>query len=174
MILDFQGKHPKFDDTVFIAPNATVIGDVEIGSETNIWFYSLLRGDVNAIRVGARCNIQDGCILHVGSLRFPLTLEDDIILGHRVTVHGCTIERGTMIGIGATVLNGARVGAEAIVGAGAVVTPGSVIPPRVLALGIPAKPARDLGDKDFATLRRIREGYQDLMKIYMAGLKSAP
>lgn len=172
MILDFQGKRPKLDATVFIAPNATVIGDVEIGPETNVWFYSLLRGDVNAIRVGARCNIQDGCILHVGSVRFPLTLADDIILGHRVTVHGCTIEQGAMIGIGATVLNGARVGEEAIIGAGAVVTEGSVIPPRVLALGIPAKPVRKLEEKDFATLRRIREGYINLMKVYMADLKS--
>jgi carbonic anhydrase/acetyltransferase-like protein (isoleucine patch superfamily) len=167
MIVDFQGKHPKIDNTVYIAPNATVIGDVQIGSETNIWFYSLLRGDVNSIRVGARCNIQDGCILHVGSVRFPLDLEDDIILGHRVTVHGCYIGRGAMIGIGATVLNGARIGEEAMVGAGAVVTPGSVIPPRVLAMGIPAKPARELVEKDFATMRRIREGYRNLMTIYM-------
>jgi carbonic anhydrase/acetyltransferase-like protein (isoleucine patch superfamily) len=167
MILDFQGKHPKLDTTVYIAPNATIIGDVELGSETNVWFYSLLRGDVNAIRVGARCNIQDGCILHVGRNNFPLDLEDDVILGHRVTVHGCRIGFGAMIGIGATVLNGARIGEEAMVGAGAVVTPGSVIPPRMLALGIPAKPARELTEKDFAAMRRIRESYRNLMAVYM-------
>jgi carbonic anhydrase/acetyltransferase-like protein (isoleucine patch superfamily) len=168
MILDFQGKRPKFDATVFIAPNATVIGDVELGPQTNVWFYCLLRGDVNAIRVGAGCNIQDGCILHVGRDHFPLDLEDDVILGHRATVHGCHIGRGAMIGIGATVLNGAQIGEEAIVGAGAVVTPGSIIPPRVLALGIPAKPARELAEKDFAALRRIRESYRNLMAIYMS------
>jgi carbonic anhydrase/acetyltransferase-like protein (isoleucine patch superfamily) len=167
MILDFQGKRPKLDATVYIAPNATVIGDVELGSETNVWFYSLVRGDVNAIRIGARCNIQDGCILHVGRNRFPLDLEDDVILGHRVTVHGCRVGRGAMIGIGATVLNGAIIGEEAMVGAGAVVTPGSVIPPRVLALGIPAKPARELVERDFTAMRRIRESYRSLMTIYM-------
>jgi carbonic anhydrase/acetyltransferase-like protein (isoleucine patch superfamily) len=167
MILDFQGKRPKFDTTVFIAPNATVIGDVELGSDTNVWFYSLVRGDVNWIRIGAACNIQDGCILHVGRNHFPLELEDDVVLGHRVTVHGCRIGRGAMIGIGATVLNGARIGEEALIGAGAVVTPGTVIPPRVLALGIPAKPVRDLVEEDFTIIRRIRESYRNLKAIYM-------
>jgi carbonic anhydrase/acetyltransferase-like protein (isoleucine patch superfamily) len=166
MILDFQGKHPQFDSTAFIADNATVIGDVELGSETNVWFYSLLRGDVNKIRVGAGCNIQDACILHVGRDLFPLDLEDDVVLGHRVTVHGCRIGRGAMIGISATVLNGARIGEEAIVGAGAVVAPGSVIPPRMLALGIPAKPVRELTEKDFTMIRRTRESYRNLMAIY--------
>jgi carbonic anhydrase/acetyltransferase-like protein (isoleucine patch superfamily) len=167
MILDFQGKRPKYDATVFIARNATVIGDVELGSETNVWFYSLLRGDVNTIRVGAGCTIQDACILHVGRDLFPLDLEDEVVLGHRVTVHGCRIGRGAMIGIGATVLNGVRVGEGAIIGAGAVVTPGTVIPPRMLALGIPAKPVRELAEKDFAMIRRTRESYRNLMAIYM-------
>jgi carbonic anhydrase/acetyltransferase-like protein (isoleucine patch superfamily) len=166
MILDFQGKLPKLDDSVFIADNATVIGDVALGSGTNVWFYSLLRGDVNTIRIGAGCNIQDACILHVGRDIFPLDLEDEVVLGHRVTVHGCRIGRGAMIGIGATVLNGARIGDEAIVGAGAVVAPGSVIPPRMLALGIPAKPVRELAEKDFAMIRSIRESYRSLMAIY--------
>ena len=167
MILDFQGKRPKFDASVFIAPNATVIGDVELGSETNVWFYSLLRGDVNTIRVGAGCTIQDACILHVGRNLFPLDLEDEVVLGHRVTVHGCRIGRGAMIGTGATVLNGARIGEAAIIGACAVVTPGTVIPPRMLALGIPAKPVRELAEKDFAMIRRTRESYRNLMTIYM-------
>ncbi len=166
MILDFQEKRPKFDATVFIAHNATVIGDVELGSETNIWFYCLLRGDVNTIRVGAGCNIQDACILHVGRDHFPLVLEDEVVLGHRVTVHGCRIGSGALIGIGATVLNGARIGEEAIVGAGSVVTPGTVIPPRMLALGSPAKPVRELVEKDFAMIRRTRANYRDLMAVY--------
>jgi carbonic anhydrase/acetyltransferase-like protein (isoleucine patch superfamily) len=167
MILDFQGKRPKFDDTVYIAPNATIIGDVELGPGTNVWFYSLVRGDVNSIRVGAGCNIQDGCILHVASDRFSLFLDDEVVLGHRATVHGCHIERGAMIGIGATVLNGARVGEEAIIGAGAVVSPGSIIPPRMLALGIPAKPVRELTEKDIAMIGFIREKYRNMTAIYM-------
>jgi carbonic anhydrase/acetyltransferase-like protein (isoleucine patch superfamily) len=166
MILEFQGKRPRFDNTVFIAQNATVIGDVELGTGANVWFYSLLRGDANTIRIGADCNIQDGCILHADTGPFALDLEDGVVLGHRVTVHGCRIGRGAMIGMGATVLNGARIGEEAIVGAGAVVSPGTVIPPRMLALGIPAKPVRALGEKDFAMILHTRENYRNLMEIY--------
>jgi carbonic anhydrase/acetyltransferase-like protein (isoleucine patch superfamily) len=166
MILDFKGIHPKIDPTVFIADNALVIGDVELGAKANIWFFSLVRGDVNPIRVGARCNIQDACILHVASHGFPLVLEDDVVLGHRVTVHGCHIERGAFVGIGAIILNGARIGEEAMVGAGSVVIPGTVIPPRSLALGTPAKVVRELTEKDFAMMQRIRNTYLDLMETY--------
>jgi carbonic anhydrase/acetyltransferase-like protein (isoleucine patch superfamily) len=166
MILDFQGKRPRYDSTVFIADNATVIGDAEIGTQANIWFNSLVRADVNTIRIGARCNIQDGCILHVDRVNFPLFLDDDVVLGHRVTVHGCRIERGAMVAIGATVLNGATIGEESIVGAGAVVTPGTAIPPRMMALGIPARPVRELTEKDLAMIRRTRENYLDLMVTY--------
>jgi carbonic anhydrase/acetyltransferase-like protein (isoleucine patch superfamily) len=166
MILDFKGIRPKIDPTVFIADNALVIGDVELGAKANIWFFSLVRGDVNPIRVGARCNIQDACILHVASHGFPLVLEEDVVLGHRVTVHGCHIARGAFIGIGAIILNGARIGEEAIVGAGSVVTPGTVIPPRSLALGTPAKVVRELTEKDFAMMHRTRNNYLDLMEIY--------
>jgi carbonic anhydrase/acetyltransferase-like protein (isoleucine patch superfamily) len=166
VIFDFQGKRPQVHPSAFIADNAMVIGDVELGEGVNVWFYSLLRGDVHSIRVGAGCNIQDGCILHVARERFPLILEENVVLGHRVTVHGCRIGKGALIGIGATVLNGAQVGEEAIVGAGSVVTPGAVIPPRTLALGIPAKPARDLTEKDIAMIRHTRESYAELMQIY--------
>lgn len=166
MILDFQGMSPKIDPTVFIADNALVIGDVELGAKTNVWFFCLVRGDVQPIRVGAGCNIQDACILHVGSNGFPLVLEDDVVLGHRVTAHGCYIERGAFIGIGATILNGARIGEGAIVGAGSMVTPGTVIPPRSLALGTPARAVRELTEKDFAMIHRTRNNYLDLMEIY--------
>jgi carbonic anhydrase/acetyltransferase-like protein (isoleucine patch superfamily) len=166
MILDFNGKQPKIEPGVFIADNALIIGDVEIGAGANVWFYTLIRGDVNYIRIGAGCNIQDGCILHVASDRYPTILEEDVVLGHRVTAHGCHIERGALIGIGASVLNGARIGNEAIVGAGAVVTPRSVIPPRTLALGTPARPVRELTLKDFDMIRKTRESYQELMGIY--------
>lgn len=166
MILDFQGKHPEIDKTAFIAPTACIIGDVEIGAGANIWFYCVLRGDVNAIRVGAGCNIQDGSILHGARNRFAVELEEDVILGHRVTAHGCHIGRGSLIGIGASVLNGARVGEESIIAAGSIVTPGSVIPARTLALGIPAKPTRDLTEKDFAMIRHTRASYVALMGEY--------
>ena len=166
MILEFEGKHPRVDPTVFVAENSLIIGDVELGEGTNVWFFCLLRGDVNSIRVGTGCNIQDGCILHVGSDHFPLVMESDVVLGHRVTAHGCHIGRGALIGIGATVLNGARIGEEAIVGAGSVVTTGAVIPPRTLALGTPAKPVRDLTERDFAMMKRTRRNYNNLMQAY--------
>ncbi|OGP58439.1 MAG: gamma carbonic anhydrase family protein, partial [Deltaproteobacteria bacterium RBG_13_52_11b] len=127
MILDYKGRHPKVDPTVFIAENATVIGDVEIGKGTNIWFYSLVRGDQNFIRIGSNCCIQDACILHVEN-EIPLVIEDEVAFGHRVIAHACTIRRGTLIGIGAIVLNGAEIGEGSIVGAGSVVTPNTVIP----------------------------------------------
>jgi len=139
---------------------------VVLGLGTNVWFYCLIRGDVNSIRVGAGCNIQDGAILHVGKDYFPLELEDAVVLGHRVTVHGCSIGRGVLIGIGATVLNGARIGEESIIGAGAVVTPGSVIPPRTLALGTPARVVRDLTEADYAMITRTRKNYEVLTEMY--------
>ena len=166
MILDLEGRRPCVDPTAFVAENSLIIGDVELGEEANVWFFCLLRGDVNSIRVGAGCNIQDGCILHVGSDRFPLVLDTDVVLGHRVTAHGCHIGRGALIGIGATVLNGACIGEEAIVCAGSVVTPGAVIPPRTLALGTPAKPTRDLTERDFAMIKRVRANYKNLMQVY--------
>jgi carbonic anhydrase/acetyltransferase-like protein (isoleucine patch superfamily) len=166
MLVDFQEKRPKVDPTAFIAENALVIGDVELGPGANVWFYSLLRGDVYPIRISAGCNIQDGCILHVEKDHFPVVLEEDVVLGHRVTAHGCHIERGALIGIGATVLNGARIGSESIVGAAALVTPGTVIPPRTLAMGTPAKFVRELTEKDFDMIRRTRENYKALMEIY--------
>jgi carbonic anhydrase/acetyltransferase-like protein (isoleucine patch superfamily) len=166
MILDFEGKHPCVDPTAFVAENSLIIGDVELGRGTNVWFFCLLRGDVNSISVGVGCNIQDGCILHVGSDHFPLVMDADVVLGHRVTAHGCHIGRGALIGIGATVLNGARIGEEAIIGAGSVVTSGAVIPPRTLALGTPAKPVRDLTEPDFAMINRTRGNYRKLMQVY--------
>lgn len=165
MIMEFKEKHPKIDPSAFIADHAMVIGDVEIGPGSNIWFYSILRGDQNYIRVGSNCTIQDACILHVEN-DLPLILEDEVALGHRVVAHACTLRKGSLIGIGAVVLNGAEIGEESIVGAGSVVTPGTIIPPRTLALGNPAKSIRSLREKDFDLIRRTISNYQMLKKIY--------
>jgi carbonic anhydrase/acetyltransferase-like protein (isoleucine patch superfamily) len=166
MILDFEGKHPKIDPTAYIAENATVIGDVEVGPESSIWFQSVVRGDVHAIRIGANCNIQDACVLHVEMHLHPLILEDEVVLGHRVTLHGCRIRRGALIGIGAIILNGAEVGEDSIVGAGSVVTPNTILPPRMLSLGTPAKPIRPLNEKDFESIRDVLEHYRYLKGVY--------
>ncbi|NWF93427.1 MAG: gamma carbonic anhydrase family protein [Syntrophaceae bacterium] len=166
MIIGFQGKHPKVDPTAFIAGNALVIGDVEIGPGTNIWFNCVVRGDFNYIRIGSNCNIQDACILHVEKDLYPLFLEDEVVLGHRVVVHGCRIKRRSLVGVGAIVLNNAEIGEESIVGAGSVVTPNTVIPPRTLALGTPAKAIRSVDEKDLESIRYTLEVYQNLKEIY--------
>ena len=166
MIVEFQGKRPRIDPTAFIAENAMVIGDVEIKSGANIWFGCIVRGDVNYIRIGANCNIQDACVLHVTKDLHPLILEDNVVLGHRVVVHGCRVGKGSLIGIGAIVLNGAEIGEESIIGAGSVVAPGTVIPPRTLALGIPAKVIRPLGDKDLSLIQGTGEEYLWLKELY--------
>jgi carbonic anhydrase/acetyltransferase-like protein (isoleucine patch superfamily) len=166
VILEFKGKYPKVDPTAFIAENAVVTGDVEIGPGANIWFHSIVRGDLNYIRIGSNCNIQDSCVLHVEKDLYPLFIEDGVVLGHRVVAHGCKIGKGSLIGIGAIVLNGAEIGEESIVGAGSVVTPRTIIPPRTLALGIPAKPVRPLDQKDFEMIRNTISDYQMLKRAY--------
>ena len=166
MLMPFRDKSPKVDPTVFIAENALVIGDVEIGPEANIWFHCIVRGDVNAIRIGPNCNIQDACVLHVEKDGHPLILEEDVVLGHRVVAHGCRIKRGSLIGIGAILLNGAEIGEESIVGAGSLVPPGAILPPRTLALGSPAKPVRQLKEKDLDMIQRTISNYRNLKEIY--------
>jgi carbonic anhydrase/acetyltransferase-like protein (isoleucine patch superfamily) len=166
MILEFKGRYPKIHPTAFIAGNAMVIGDVEIGPGSNIWFYSIVRGDMNYIKIGSNVNIQDACVLHIDKEFYPLIIEDEVVLGHRVVAHGCTIRRGSLIGIGAIVLNGAEIGEESIVGAGSVVTPNTIIPPRTLALGAPAKPIRPLNEKDLEMIKDTLRDYQGLKEIY--------
>lgn len=168
MILEYEGKFPKVDPTAFIADSAVVTGDVEIGPGANIWFHSIVRGDMNYIRIGSNSNIQDACILHVEKELYPLIIEEEVALGHRVVAHGCKIGKGSLIGIGAIILNGAVIGEESIVGAGSVVTPNSTIPPRTLALGTPAKPIRPLDEKDFAMIRQTIQNYQALKKVYQS------
>ncbi len=168
MIIEVNGKKPTIDPTVFIAPTAMIIGDVEIGADTNIWFQTIIRGDTNFIRIGALCNIQDACVLHVVKNRHPVILEDGVVLGHRVVVHGCTVGRRSLIGIGAVVLDGAIVGEESIVGAGSVVSPGTVLPPRSLAMGTPARIVRTLADRDVEKIRGITDEYLELTELYRA------
>jgi carbonic anhydrase/acetyltransferase-like protein (isoleucine patch superfamily) len=171
MIVEFNGKHPKVDPTAFIAENAMIIGDVEIGPGANIWFQSIVRGDINYIKIGPNCNIQDACVLHVVKDLLPLILEEGVVLGHRVVVHGCRVKRGSLIGIGAIVLNGAEIGEESIVAAGSVVAPKTVIPPRSLAMGIPAKVVRALNDEDVRMIQGTGEEYLELMEIYRTSPK---
>jgi len=143
---------------VYVADGARLIGDVDIGEDSSIWFNAVLRGDLAPIRIGSRCNIQDNAVGHVNANQ-PLVLEDDVSVGHSAIIHGCTIHRGALIGMGAIVLNGAAVGEYTLVGAGSVVTENTVLPPYTLCLGTPAKPVRELGERDLERLRRTTAGY---------------
>ena len=166
MIESFQDKHPKIHESVFVAENAVVIGDVEIGENSSVWHGSVLRGDVNYIRIGSRVNIQDACVIHVSSKTHLTVLEDEITLGHRVTIHGCYIETGSLIGIGAIVLDGARVGRNSLVAAGSLVTPNTKIPPRSLVMGSPARVKRELSEEEVRDLARFWQNYVELSKHY--------
>lgn len=129
---------PKIHPTAWVAPTATVCGDVELGVDVSVWFGAVIRGDEAPVRVGDRSNVQDGAVLHV-SAEFPCIVGKDVTIGHRAIVHGCTVEDGVLIGMGAIVLDGAVIGAGAVVGAGAVIPPGMVVSAETLVLGVPAR-----------------------------------
>lgn len=166
MMKRFQNLTPRIHETAFIAENAVVIGDVEIGADSSVWYGSILRGDVNYIRVGARTNIQDACVLHVSAKTHPTVLEDEVTLGHRVTLHGCYVETGCLIGIGAIVMDGARIGRNSLIGAGSLVTPNTEIPPRSLVLGSPARVKRELADAEVKDLEKFWHNYVSYSRIY--------
>lgn len=162
----YQGALPRLGARVFLAPGAHVVGDVELGDDVSFWFHTAARGDVNYIRIGARTNIQDGTILHVGHGRFPLVIGAGVVVGHSAVVHGCTVEDGALIGIGARVLDGAVVEQGAMVGAGAVVAPGHRIPAGHLALGIPARPVRPLKEEETRHIAETAARYAELKETY--------
>ena len=166
LIKPYKGVHPKIHPTVFVVETAVIIGDVEIGEYSSIWFNAVVRGDVHYIRIGDRTNIQDLCMLHVTKDTHPLILGNDITVGHSVTLHGCTIKDRCLIGMGTTILDGAVVGEDCIIGAGALVTEGAVIPPGTLAVGMPAKPKRDLTEKEIARIRQSAQNYIDYARTY--------
>jgi carbonic anhydrase/acetyltransferase-like protein (isoleucine patch superfamily) len=169
MIKSFRNIEPTIHDTAFVADGAIVIGDVEIGEEASVWFGSIVRGDVNHIRIGDRTNIQDACVIHVSSKDHPTILESEITVGHRVTLHGCYVETGCLIGIGSIILDGARVGQNSLVAAGSLITPGTIIPPRSLVMGAPARVKRPLTAEEVEDLTRSWQNYVALSRQYLAG-----
>lgn len=164
--LRFGEAEPRLGRRVFLAPSAVVTGDVELGDDVSFWFHTVARGDVNWIRIGAGSNVQDGAVLHVSHRTHPLTVGSGVVIGHAAVLHGCTVEDGALIGIGARVLDGAVVERGAQVGAGAVVTPGQRIPAGHLALGLPAKVARPLTPEESEDIGRIAERYLGLKERY--------
>lgn len=171
LILPFNGAAPKIDPTAWIAPTAVLIGDIEIGPDSSVFYGCVLRADVGAIRIGARTNIQDGSVLHCED-NAPAVLGDDVTLGHQALVHGATIGNGTLIGMKAAVLSRAVVGEGALVAAGAVVLEDGEIPAKSLAAGVPAKVRRELTDDESAAFIPHAGGYVTLSKE-QAGLDEA-
>jgi carbonic anhydrase/acetyltransferase-like protein (isoleucine patch superfamily) len=145
---------PNIPKSCFIAPNACVIGDVELGDNASVWFNVVIRADTAPIKIGKNSNIQDGCILHVDE-GFPMVIAQNVTIGHKVMLHGCSIDEGSLIGMNAVVLNGAKIGKNCLVGANALVTENMIVPDGSLVLGSPAKVIKQLDDK---TQAMIAEG----------------
>jgi carbonic anhydrase/acetyltransferase-like protein (isoleucine patch superfamily) len=164
----YGGKEPRIGRHVFVADNAALIGDVELSDDVSIWFGTVLRGDIHYIRIGARTNIQDNSVLHVEHDDGPTILGEEVTVGHSAVVHGCTVGRGALIGIGARVLSYATIGDQALIGAGAVVTEGMNVPPRTLVLGVPGKVKRDLTKEELARLDRGWRNYVEYKNNYLS------
>jgi len=168
LILPYKGKRPSIGARVYVAPNATLIGDIEIGDDASIWFGTVLRADVQRIRVGARTNIQDNCTVHVTNEDWPTIIEEDVSIGHNVIAHGCTIRRGALIGMGSILLDGSDVGEESLIGAGSLVPEGIRIPPRVMAFGSPVKVRRELTIEELERIRTSAPHYMEYKDVYLS------
>jgi len=153
-----HGVEPRIHPTAFVAGGAWVIGEVEVGEDAGIWFNAVLRGDINAIRVGARSNVQDGCVVHV-TRRLPAIIGDDVSVGHKAMIHGCAVGNACLIGMNAVVLDNARVGPFAIVAAGAVVKENFVVPEGTLVAGVPGRIVRELSEEERSFLLQTAQNY---------------
>ncbi|HYS54514.1 MAG TPA: gamma carbonic anhydrase family protein [Thermoanaerobaculia bacterium] len=165
----YEGKEPRFGARVFVAETAAVIGDVEVGDDCSIWYSAVVRADVHSIRIGARTNIQDNCTLHVTQGTHPVRIAEEVTIGHAAVVHGCTIERRALIGMGSRVLDGALVGELALVGAGALVPEGMQVPARTLVVGVPARIKRQLTTDELAHLEQSWKNYVGYKEKYLKG-----
>ncbi len=163
---DFGDRSPRIDPEAMILEPCVIAGDVEIGPGSSVWFGAVIRGDVGAVRIGARSNIQDNCVLHESTGRTPLVIEDEVTVGHGAILHGCHLKRRCLVGMGAVVLDEAVVGEEAMVGAGALVPEGMVIPDRHLAVGVPAKVRRPLTEAEVLSLGESAEHYVSAAREY--------
>jgi carbonic anhydrase/acetyltransferase-like protein (isoleucine patch superfamily) len=160
LVLPVNGIHPKFGSNCFLAENSTVVGDVEMGNDCSVWFTSVVRGDVNSIRIGNKVNIQDGAILHCTYQKASVTIGSNVSIGHRAIVHGCTIHDNVLIGMGAIIMDHAVIGENSIVAAGAIVLENTIVEPGSIYGGIPAKKLKDVDQKKFTELiERIGNNY---------------
>lgn len=166
MIYEFLGRSPFYDDTVFVAPSADIIGDVKLGSRSSVWFNATIRGDVNYIRIGERTNIQDNASIHVMNQTGPTHIGDDVTIGHNAMVHGCTIHDRVLIGIHATILDEAVIPSDVIIAAGTLVPPGKELESGYLYMGSPARKARKLSEEEIASIKQSAENYVKYQRAY--------
>lgn len=160
IILPIHGIYPTFGQNCFLAPNATIVGDVQFGDDCSVWFQSVVRGDVHWIRIGNKVNIQDGAVLHCTYQKAPLTIGNNVSIGHRALVHGCTLENDILIGMGAIVMDHAHIESNVLIAAGAVVLEGALCKSNTIYAGIPAKPIKTLDQETFQdTIQRIGNNY---------------
>ena len=170
-LFPFNDYYPKIHQSVFLASGTKIIGNVEIAENSSVWYNSVIRGDVNQIKIGMQTNIQDCSMLHVTNARFPLYIGDKVTIAHNVVLHGCTINDSTLIGMGAIVLDGAIVEENSMVAAGTVVKPGFVVPSGKLVAGVPAKIIRDLTKDEIEELTNSAYRYVEYTKATINSLK---
>ena len=169
MIRTYQGIKPTIPNSCFIEETAVVIGDVVMGEECSVWFHTVIRGDVNYIRIGKRTNVQDLCMLHVTHDTHPLIIGNSVTVGHNVVLHGCTVKDRVLVGMGAIIMDGAVIGEDSVVGAGALVVEGTVVPPKSLILGSPARIRRSVTEQELAWIKESAENYVRYARAYMGG-----
>lgn len=168
-ILAHHGKTPQLDRPIYVAPNATIVGDVTAGADCSFWFSSVTRGDVESIRIGRGTNVQDLSMLHVSYRRAPLVIGEDVTIGHGCLIHGCTIGNRVLVGMGSIVMDHAVIEDDVLIGAGSLVTEGTRIPSGMLALGRPAVAKRPLTEEERAYLARSAHHYRNVAKSYAGG-----
>ncbi len=166
MLIAYRGIEPKIHSTVFIEDSARIIGDVEIGEQSSIWFNAVVRGDVNYIRIGKRTNVQDNSTLHVTKDIFPLIIGSEVTIGHNVILHGCTVRDRCLIGMGSIILDNAEIGEDSIIGAGALVTEGMKVPRGSLVVGLPGKVVRSLKQEEIVRISKSSSNYIEYAKNY--------
>ncbi|ADY56971.1 transferase hexapeptide repeat containing protein [Syntrophobotulus glycolicus DSM 8271] len=170
MIIPYQDKVPSLGENVFIADGAKVVGNVTIGDYSSVWFNSVIRGDVDSVTIGRRVNIQDMTVIHENGGQ-PTLIEDDVTIGHSSILHGCTIRKGCLIGMGALILNDAEIGEYSMVAAGALVTERKVFPPRSLIMGSPAKVVRELSAQEIESIQESALRYMEKGQEYKGSSK---
>ena len=171
MILPYFEERPQIHPSVFVAPSADIIGKVKIGAESSIWFQTVIRGDVHHIEIGERTNVQDHSCLHVTRAKAPLKIGNDVTIGHRVMIHGCTVGNRILLGMGSILLDHCEIPDDCMVGAGRLVTIGKKFPPKSLIMGSPAKFIRELRPEELAFLKESALNYVKDAKEYLSFLK---